>query len=166
MKIWRNWIIRIKEVGVWLGKRFWEFRQFYFAYIALVIAISNWITVQYSLILQNIPILASVFLDLRIFIVVALILISIVCVLGGHYIHRKRQFRIEQELATEENPYLYRSPKGKERDLYVHMNILELETLEELLRRNNALTDEKKQQFERFKADLVKLSQGKPIGKI
>ena len=134
--------------------------------MALVIAISNWITVQYSLILQNIPILASVFLDLRIFIVVALILISIICVLGGHYIHRKRQFRIEQELATEENPYLYRSPKGKERDLYVHMNILELETLEELLRRNNALTDEKKQQFERFKADLVKLSQGKPIGKI
>jgi hypothetical protein len=46
------------------------------------------------------------------------------------------------------------------------MNILELETLEELLRQNNALTDEKKRQFERFKADLVKLSQGKPIGKI
>jgi hypothetical protein len=87
-------------------------------------------------------------------------------VLGGHYIHRKRQFRIEQELATEENPYLYRSPQGKERDLYVPMNILELETLEDLLRYNNALTDEKKRQFERFKADLVKLSQGKSIGKI
>ena len=86
--------------------------------------------------------------------------------LGGHYIHRKRQFRIEQELATEENPYLYRSPKGKERDLYVHMNILELETLEDLLRHNNALTEDKKRQFERFKADLVKLSEGKPIGKI
>ncbi len=163
----RHWIIKIVEkIGIWFGKRFWEFRQFYFAYIALVIAISNWIIVQYSLVLQNIPILASVFLDLRIFIVVALVLISIICVLGGHYIHRKRQFRIEQELATEENPYLYRSPKGKERDLYVHMNILELETLEELLRQNNALTDEKKRQFERFKADLVKLSQGKPIGKI
>ena len=91
---------------------------------------------------------------------------SIICVLGGHYIHRKRQFRIEQELATEENPYLYKSPQGKERDLYVPMNILELETLEELLRQNNALTDEKKRLFESFKADLVKLSQGKPIDKI
>ena len=91
---------------------------------------------------------------------------SIICVLGGHYIHRKRQFRIEQELATEENPYLYRSPKGKERDLYVPMNILQLETLEELLRQNNALTDEKKGQFENLKADLVKLTQGKPIGKL
>ena len=86
--------------------------------------------------------------------------------LGGHYIHRKRQFRIEQELATEENPYLYRSPKGKERDLYVPINILELETLEDLLRHNNALTDEKKRQFENLKADLVKLAQGRSIGKI
>ncbi|HJU59708.1 MAG TPA: hypothetical protein VJ583_08150 [Nitrososphaeraceae archaeon] len=91
---------------------------------------------------------------------------SIICILGGHYIHRKRQFRIEQELATEENPYLYRSPKGKERDSYVPMYILQLETLEELLRQNNALTDEKKRQFESFKADLVKLAQGRPIGKL
>ena len=93
-------------------------------------------------------------------------MISIICVLGGHYIHRKRQFRIEQELATEENPYLYRAAPGKERDLMVPIYILQLETLEDLLRHNNALTDEKKRQFERFKADLVKLSQGKPIGKI
>jgi hypothetical protein len=87
-------------------------------------------------------------------------------VLGGHYIHRKRQFRIEQELATEENPYLYRSPKGKEKDLYVPIYILQLETIEDLLHRNNALTNEKKRQFESFKTDLVKLAQGKSIGKI
>jgi hypothetical protein len=81
-------------------------------------------------------------------------------VLGGHYIHRKRQFRIEQELATEENPYLYRSPPGKERDLYVHMNILELETLEELLRHNNALTDEKKT-IRKFQSRSCKINSGK-----
>ena len=86
--------------------------------------------------------------------------------LGGHYIHRKRQFRIEQELATEENPYLYRAAPGKERDLMVPIYILQLETLEDLLRQNNALTDEKKRQFESFKADLVKLAQGRAIGKI
>ena len=86
--------------------------------------------------------------------------------LGGHYIHRKRQFRIEQELATEENPYLYRAAPGKERDLMVPIFILQLETLEDLLRQNNALTDEKKRQFENLKADLVKLAQGRPIGKI
>ena len=153
-------------IGTWFGKRFWEYRQFYSAYIALFIAISNWITIQYRLVFENIPIVGSLFSNIGTFLIVAVVLFSIISVLGGHYIHRKRQFRIEQELATEENPYLYRSPKGKERDLYVHMNILELETLEDLLRHNNALTDEKKRQFERFKADLVKLSQGKSIGKI
>ena len=153
-------------IGTWFGKRFWEYRQFYSAYIALFIAISNWITIQYRLVFENIPILSSLFSNIGTFLIVAVVFFSVVSVLGGHYIHRKRQFRIEQELATEENPYLYRSPKGKERDLYVHMNILELETLEDLLRHNNALTDEKKRQFERFKADLVKLAEGRPIGKI
>ena len=32
--------------SVWIGRRFWESRQFYSAYIALFIAISNWITIQ------------------------------------------------------------------------------------------------------------------------
>ena len=54
-----------------------------------------------------------------VFLIVAVIIFSIISVLGGHYIHRKRQFRIEQELATEENPYLYRAMPGKERDLMV-----------------------------------------------
>jgi hypothetical protein len=157
-----------KKVGIgrYIGKRFWEGRQFYSAYIALFIAISNWITIQYRLVLENVPILSSVFSNIGIFLIVAVIIFSVISVLGGHYIHRKRQFRIEQELATEENPYLYRAAPGKERDLYVPINILQLETLEDLLRQNNALTDEKKRQFENLKADLVKLSEGRVIGKI
>ena len=153
-------------IGTWFGKRFWEYRQFYSAYIALFIAISNWITIQYRLVLENVPILSSVFSNIGTFLIVAVVVFSIISVLGGHYIHRKRQFRIEQELATEENPYLYRAAPGKERDLMVPIYILQLETLEDLLRQNNALTDEKKRQFESFKADLVKLAQGRAIGKI
>jgi hypothetical protein len=153
-------------IGTWFGKRFWEYRQFYSAYIALFIAISNWITIQYRLVLENIPFLNSIFSNIVTFLIVAVVLFSVISVLGGHYIHRKRQFRIEQELATEENPYLYRAAPGKERDLMVPIYILQLETLEDLLRQNNGLTDEKKRQFESFKADLVKLAQGRAIGKI
>jgi hypothetical protein len=101
-----------------------------------------------------------------VFLIVAVVLFSIISVLGGHYIHRKRQFRIEQELATEENPYLYRAAPGKERELMIPIYILLLETLEDLLRQNNTLTEEKKRQFESFKADLVKLTQGISIGKL
>ena len=153
-------------IGTWFGKRFWEYRAFYSAYIALFIAISNWITIQYRLVLENAPILGSVFNNLWTFLIVAVIIFSVVSVLGGHFIHRKRQFRIEQELATEENPYLYRASPGKERDLMIPVIILQMETLEDLLRQNNALTDEKKRQFQKFKEELGKLAEGRPIGKL
>lgn len=153
-------------IGTWFGKRFWEYRAFYSAYIALFIAISNWITIQYRLVLENAPVLNSVFNNLWTFLIAAVIIFSVVSVLGGHFIHRKRQFRIEQELATEENPYLYRAMPGKERDLMIPITILQMETLEDLLRQSNALTDEKKRQFQNFKDELLKLAQGRPIGKM
>jgi hypothetical protein len=153
-------------IGTWFGKRFWEYRQFYSAYIALFVAISNWITIQYRLVLENAPILGSVFNNLWTFLIAAVIIFSVISVLGGHFIHRKRQFRIEQELATEENPYLYRAMPGKERDLMIPITILQMETLEDLLRQNNALTDEKKRQFQNFKDELLKLAQGRPMGKM
>jgi len=153
-------------IGTWFGKRFWEYRQFYSAYIALFVAISNWITIQYRLVLENAPVLGSVFNNLWTFLIAAVIIFSVVSVLGGHFIHRKRQFRIEQELATEENPYLYKAAPGKERDVLIPVLSLQLETLEDLLRQNNALTDEKKRQFQSYKDELLKLAQGRPIGKI
>jgi hypothetical protein len=153
-------------IGTWFGKRFWEYRQFYSAYIALFISISNWITIQYKLVLENAPMLNSVFTNIGSFLIAAVIIFSIVSVLGGHFIHRKRQFRIEQELATEENPYLYRAMPGKERDLMIPIMKLNLETLEDLLRQNNAMTDEKERQFQNFKGELEKLSKGMAIGKM
>ena len=148
----------------WFGKRFWEGRQFYSAYIALFIAISNWITIQYRLVLENAPILSGIFSNMWTFLIVAVIVFSIISVLGGHYIHRKRQFRIEQELAVEENPYLYRIMPGKEKELLIPVLMLQLEGLEDLLRQNNSLTNEKKMQFQNFKTELLKLAQGRSIG--
>jgi hypothetical protein len=50
-------------------------------------------------------------------------------------------------LSIEENPYLYKAAPGKERDLMIPMGILQLDALEELLRSNNTLTEEKKSNF-------------------
>jgi hypothetical protein len=103
-------------IAQWIGRRFWESRQFYSAYIALFIAISNWITIQYRLLLENIPVFNTLFSNIVVFLVVATIIFTVASILGGHYIHRKRQFRLEQAVAIEENPYLYKSAPGKERD--------------------------------------------------
>src|ERR687897_2623969 len=155
---------RARTIGEWTGRRFWESRQFYSAYIALFIAVSNWITIQYRLLLENIPVFNALFSQLWVFLIVATVLFTIVSILGGHYIHRKRQFRLEQAVATEENPYLYRSAPGKERDLMIPMGILQLEAIEAILNSNNSLTEEKKKQIEAFKQDLIRLSRGLSIG--
>ena len=149
----------------WAGRRFWESRQFYSAYIALFVAITNWITIQYTLLLENIPVLKLLFSNIWIFLIVALVLFTVISVLGGHYIHRRRQFRLENALAVEENPYLYKAAPGKEKDLMMPVLLLQLDALEELLRSNNALSDEKKKQFEAYRQILVKLVEGHSIGR-
>jgi hypothetical protein len=147
----------------WAGRRFWESRQFYSAYIALFVAITNWITIQYKLLLENVPVLNVLFSNIWVFMIVATIVFTIISILGGHYIHRKRQFRLEQALSVEENPYLYKAAPGKERDLAIPMGILQLDALEELLRSNNALTEENKMQFETYRQGLMKLKDGQSL---
>jgi hypothetical protein len=151
------------SIGEWIGRRFWESRQFYAAYIGLFIAISNWITIQYRLLLENIPVFSTLFSNIVIFLVVASIIFTVVSILGGHYIHRKRQFRLEQAVAIEENPYLYKSAPGKERDLMIPMAIMQLEAIEAILKSNNILTEEKKKQVDSFREQLMKLAQGLPL---
>jgi hypothetical protein len=155
---------RAMRLGEWTGRRFWESRQFYSAYIALFIAVSNWITIQYTLLLENIPIFNTLFSQLWVFLIVATVVFTVISILGGHYIHRKRQFRLEQAVAIEENPYLFRSAPGKERDLMIPMGILQLEAIEAILNSNNSLTEEKKKQIEAFRQDLIRLSRGLSIG--
>ena len=156
--------VRARTLAEWAGRRFWESRQFYSAYIALFIAVSNWITIQYRLLLENIPIFNTLFSQLWVFLIVAIAVFTVVSVLGGHYIHRKRQFRLEQAVAIEENPYLYKSAPGKERNLMIPFTILHLEAIEAILISNNSMTEEKKKQIESFRQDLIKLSKGQTIG--
>jgi hypothetical protein len=151
-------------MGEWFGRRFWESRQFYSSYIALFIAISNWITIQYRLLLEHVPFLNYLFSNIVVFMIVATIVFTILSVLGGHYIHRKRQFRLEQAVAIEENPYLYKAAPGKERDLMLPVTILQMDTLEELLQTNGLLTEEKKRQFNAYRRSLVRLMEGQNIG--
>ncbi len=152
-----------QRISYWIGRRFWESRQFYAAYIALFVAITNWITIQYNLVLTKIPALGYLFSNFVVFVVIAGIVFTVASILGGHFIHRKRQFRIEQALAIEENPYLYRAAPGKEIKLILPILLLQLETLEELLRTNSALTQEKKEKFEMYKRTLEKLIEGQSM---
>jgi hypothetical protein len=95
--------------------------------------------------------------------IAASVIFTFLSVLGGHYIHRKRQFRLEQAVSVEENPYLYKAVPGKEKDLMIPIAILQLDTLQQLLTVNNELTDDRKKQFEIYKEELMKLKSGHSI---
>jgi hypothetical protein len=71
---------------------------------------------------------------------------------------------LEQAVAIEENPYLYKSKPGKERDLMIPMGILQLEAIETILKSNNILTEEKKKQVDSVREQLNRLSQGLTLG--
>ncbi len=148
----------------WIGRRFWESRQFYSAYIALFIAVSNWITIQYMPLLENIPIFNTLFSQIWVFLIVATVVFTVLSILGGHYIHRKRQFRLEQAVAIEENPYLYKSKPGKERNLMIPIAIMQLESIEAILKPHNTLREEKKKQVDSFRDQLTRLSPGSTLG--
>lgn len=95
--------------------------------------------------------------------IAAAVIFTIISVLGGHYIHRKWQFRLENALSVEENPYLYKAAPGKEKDLMIPVVILQLDALEEILQSNNALSNEKKKQFEVYRQGLVNLMEGQSV---
>ena len=156
-------LLNYGRIAQWGGRRFWESRQFYASYIALFIAITNWITIQYKLLLEHIPFLNVLFSNVWVFMVVAGLVFSLLSILGGHYIHRKRQFRVEQAVSTEENPYMYKAIPGKERDLMIPVAIFHLEVLQDLLAYQNALTEEKKKQFDILMEGLIKLKEGRTM---
>ncbi len=90
-------------IGEWAGRRFWESKT---------VLLSLYCTVHSSIKLDNNSVQATsrkypyfqyAFLaGLWVFLIVATILFTVISILGGHYIHRKRQFRLEQAVATEE----------------------------------------------------------------
>ena len=93
-------LLNYGRIAQWSGRRFWESRQFYASYIALFIAITNWITIQYKLLLEHIPFLNVLFSNIWVFMVVAGVVFSLLSILGGHYIHRKRFYRLNKPSCT------------------------------------------------------------------
>jgi hypothetical protein len=70
---------------------------------------------------------------------------------------------VEQAVATEENPYMYKAIPGKEKDLMIPVAILHLQVLQDLLVSQNALTQEKKKQFDILTEGLIKLKEGRTM---
>lgn len=132
------------SVPQWIGRRFFESRQFY-AIIALAIGIVNFITIQYQLLLRNVPEFAGIFTNIAAFGVVSVIIVIIITMMGGHYFYRRFQLPIDHMVNVQANPFAQASIKKHVTDLYFE---------EALLESMGKLTPELKRRIEATRAEL------------
>ena len=86
----------------WFRRRWLDFRNGHSIYLIFVLTFANFITIQYKLLIDQIPYLAGVFNNIIIFaIVFVLMYVPIGIVLG--YWHRKTQWKVEQDALFREN---------------------------------------------------------------
>jgi len=86
----------------WFRRRWLDFRNGHSIYLIFVLTFANFITIQYKLLIDQIPYLAGVFDNIIIFaIVFVLMYVPIGIVLG--YWHRKTQWKVEQDALFREN---------------------------------------------------------------
>jgi hypothetical protein len=86
----------------WFRRRWLDFRNGHSIYLIFVLTFANFITIQYKLLIDQIPYLAGVFNNIIIFaIMFVLMYVPIGIVLG--YWHRKTQWKVEQDALFREN---------------------------------------------------------------
>lgn len=86
----------------WFRRRWLDFRNGHSIYLIFILTFANFITIQYKLLIDQIPYLAGVFNNIIIFaIVFVLMYVPIGIVLG--YWHRKTQWKVEQDALFREN---------------------------------------------------------------
>ena len=86
----------------WFRRRWLDFRNGHSIYLIFVLTFANFITIQYKLLIDQIPYLAGVFNNIIVFaILFVLMYVPIGIVLG--YWHRKSQWKVEQDALFREN---------------------------------------------------------------
>ncbi|GBC70057.1 hypothetical protein HRbin01_01765 [archaeon HR01] len=83
------------------------FRKGHSHYLAFIIALANFVVIQYRLLIQNIPDLQILFPSLTLFVVVFIPIYLVVSTLIGWWDHHKGPYQTEKALFAEGNP-IYR----------------------------------------------------------
>ncbi|HKU50401.1 MAG TPA: hypothetical protein VJP79_10645 [Nitrososphaera sp.] len=86
----------------WARRRWLDFRQGHGIYLAFVITFANFITIQYSLMIERIPAFNLLFSNVWVFVVAFIAVYMPVAIIIGYW-HRKSQWKVEQEAMFNEN---------------------------------------------------------------
>jgi hypothetical protein len=91
-----------KRDSNWFRRRWLDFRNGHSIYLIFIMTFANFVTIQYSLLIEQIPAINSIFNNIWTFaIVFVAAYIPLGMIIG--YWHRKSQWKVEQEAMFREN---------------------------------------------------------------
>ena len=113
-----------------LARWYVYFRRGHSGYLALLVALANFVVIQYRLLIQYVPSLQMVFQSLTTFIIVFVATYLPLTIVIGWLDYKKFIYPREAAIVTEANPY-YRKPWPKEK-LYWQYYLEVFKVLEKL----------------------------------
>lgn len=156
--------MNLKGFRDWLERRFWEFRHGHSTYLVYAISLFNFITINYYLLITNIPFLANIFSHLWVFIIVFIFTYFPIAILIGHKLFRKHQYKTDTKIAAFEDPFRWKAVYPS-RETQVSLPLSKLNTiiLMRLAENHNLLTLEEKKQYRKFLCQIDKLIKGESV---
>jgi hypothetical protein len=91
-----------RKKNSWVRRRWLDFRQGHSIYLAFLIMFANFITIQYSLMIDRVPAFSNVFSNVWLFVLAFIAVYMPLAVVIGYW-HRKSQWKVEQEAMFNEN---------------------------------------------------------------
>ncbi len=153
----------------WLSRFTWRswfyFRVGYGTYLALLLGYSGNIVVLYKLAVIDNKYLTPYFSSLALFTLVGLaVSVPTAILLGLLHVKRTGAYAADASLSTESNPYVYKLIPGKEREVFLPLMVLTAKGLAKVMREQNALSPQEKEEFDKVLAKADSLIRGQMVG--
>ena len=148
-----------------LWRSWFYFRAGYGTYIALLMGYAGNIVVLYKLGVVGNHFLEGVFTSLTVFTIFGILVsVPVAVLLGLFHFKRTGAYSADASLSTESNPYVYKLVPGKEREVFLPLMVLTAKGLAKIMREQNALSPQDREEFDRILAKADTLMQGEMIG--
>jgi len=86
----------------WLRRRWLDFRNGHSIYLVFAMTFANFITIQYQLLIDQLPYLEGIFNSIWIFAIMFILFYVPLSIILGYW-HRKSQWKVEQDALFREN---------------------------------------------------------------
>ena len=128
----------------WIKRRWLDFRNGHSIYLVFIMTFANFVTIQYKLLIDKVPVFHSIFDSIWMFaIVFVLIYVPLGMIIG--FWHRKNQFSVEAEALFNQNQV----------GATIYLFLIDLI--------DGRVTEEEKQQMRRYLLKILKRPDRSPI---